>query len=378
MKYFPLKTTVICIIATPVMYVLALMALENYFDRTYKEGIENILIGDTKSLLDGAVSLEERIATNIDVFLRNNQKISALKLKIKIQVVTENGRILYPLFQDIDTLEQNLYGHFDRAEAAQNNFELLNQGLKVVAESDLSHGSRVANLVLVFFFGVATLVFFAGYLKAREKTEKMISDYEKKGQDYKETLSHLNQERLGLFENMKALNAKYEKSKEKAKINEDELFDEIISLEEQLKSFIELKRNKDNEISELKSQVEKYERRKTGKAKRNDFDFYQKRFKTIYKNVEMHRKAVSGYLSLNEDQQIKAEELIRQLDLEPDKVVVKRKVFVGKKHKSPSFEILFAYNGRLYFRKSPNNNVEVLIIGTKNTQQKDMEFLHSL
>ena len=87
---------------------------------------------------------------------------------------------------------------------------------------------------------------------------------------------------------------------------------------------------------------------------------------------------IAGFLDLAEDHQIKAEECIFLLNQNQKKVTIKRKVFSGKKHKTACFEVLFAYNGRLYFRKDENNKTEVLTIGTKNTQTKDMEFLHGL
>ena len=66
------------------------------------------------------------------------------------------------------------------------------------------------------------------------------------------------------------------------------------------------------------------------------------------------------------------------LDRKPENVTIKRKVFSGKKHRTTCFEVLFAYNGRLYFKKNENNSIEVLVIGTKNTQTKDMDFIHKL
>lgn len=82
-------------------------------------------------------------------------------------------------------------------------------------------------------------------------------------------------------------------------------------------------------------------------------------------------------MNLSEDQQIKAEETIHQLDRDPGTVIVKRKVFSGKKHKATCFEVLFAYNGRIYFMNHPNKT-QVVIIGTKHTQTRDMEYLHNL
>jgi hypothetical protein len=188
----------------------------------------------------------------------------------------------------------------------------------------------------------------------------------------------LKRERVELFKNIKQLDKKYQSEQKKAKINEDEMFNEIIGLEDQLNTYIKLKERRDVEINELKSNLEKYERRKSpGKSKRVEYNFTSKRFKALYKNVEMSRKALNGFLNLNEEQQIKAEETIHLLDRDPGSVIVKRKVFSGKKHKATSFEVLFAYNGRLYFMNHPNKT-EVVVIGTKQTQTRDMEYLHNL
>ena len=74
---------------------------------------------------------------------------------------------------------------------------------------------------------------------------------------------------------------------------------------------------------------------------------------------------------------IKAEEVIHQLNDNPGKVSIKRKVF-GKKNRETVFEVIFAYRGRLYFRKTEGSRVEVLVIGTKLTQNKDLNFLDKL
>ena len=41
-------------------------------------------------------------------------------------------------------------------------------------------------------------------------------------------------------------------------------------------------------------------------------------------------------------------------------------------------EVIFSYKGRLYFRKVKDSKIEVLAIGTKNTQARDLEFLDNL
>ena len=74
---------------------------------------------------------------------------------------------------------------------------------------------------------------------------------------------------------------------------------------------------------------------------------------------------------------IKSEEIIHKLNANPDTVPIKRKVF-GKKNRKTVQEVMFAYKGRLYYRKTKDSNLEILAIGTKNTQAKDLEFLDSI
>ena len=59
-----------------------------------------------------------------------------------------------------------------------------------------------------------------------------------------------------------------------------------------------------------------------------------------------------------------------------DLVAVKRKVF-GKKNRETVLDAVFAFKGRLYFRKRDDRRVEVVAIGTKNTQELELEFLSS-
>jgi len=385
MKYFPLKTAIFCLLFTPILYVATLSVYQKYVNDYYLQKIENVFIGDTSKLLEGRVPIDEQIAKNIYTFLKNDWMVQYVGLDLKIFVTTRKGKLIYPTFINADAFENTLPENSDFERIAKQNFDILNHDLTVSVEINLNHGSNIANLILLVYFSVAILIFLIYYnvasLKASHDTKArkaLIDELREEELGHQQLLEDLKRERQGLFENIKSLNAKYQKDKKKLKTNEEEMFDEIISLEEQLNSFIELKQRKEEEIDELKSKIRKYERRKSSKNKRNEFDFIFKRFSVLYKNIDMNRKAISGLLNLNEDQQIKAEECIFLLDQKPDRVTIKRKVFSGKKHKTACLEVLFAYNGRLYFKQNENNKIEVLVLGTKNTQIKDMEFLHKL
>ena len=385
MRYFPLKTIILCLVFTPFFYIATLNVYQKVLNQIYFQKIEDHSIGETPLLLKGLISIEEQLTKNIHAFSKNDRMIQHLGLDFNVIVTTHNGKLLYPTFVDADAFIKNFFEEENLEKTAKRNFGILNEGLKFSVRVNLNHGSRIANLILIGYFSFAILIvlifYKIGSSRAKRDTKiknTLIDDLQKEEQAHKKLLGNIKKERQDLLETIKSLKTRYKEDKKKLKINEDVMFEEIVSLEAQLNSFNELKDKNDEEIKRLKVKIKKYERRKSSKSKRNQFGFIVKHFAVLYKDIEMNRKAISGFLSLNDDQKIKAEECVLLLDRNPDRIIIKRKVFSGKKHNTSCFEVLFAYNGRLYFRKNENNKIEVLVIGTKNPQAKDMEFLHSL
>jgi hypothetical protein len=102
-----------------------------------------------------------------------------------------------------------------------------------------------------------------------------------------------------------------------------------------------------------------------------------KRFRTLYKNLEFHDRAVEGFLGLPADLQLRAEELIYNLNEDSSRLTAKRKVF-SRPGTLTVLEAEFGYKGRLYWRQRKGGKAEILAIGTKNTQGKDLTYLESL
>jgi hypothetical protein len=65
------------------------------------------------------------------------------------------------------------------------------------------------------------------------------------------------------------------------------------------------------------------------------------------------------------------------LNQDPGLVRIKRKVFGHKSHQT-ALEVIFGCKSRLYFRNTKDKRIEVLAIGTKNTQARELEFLARL
>lgn len=384
MKFFPFKIMFVCLLLPPLLYAGSLNFAQRYLDRFYQNRVENIFLGDTDSLYDGSIRIRTAISRNIERFLRNDKLVNNLGIDPDIQIIAGTDTILYP---SLSSDRGELPGDYNETpvDIARRNWEIINKGLKADVSIDLDHGETAANLILSVYLGAAVIVFLLFYKRGltqaeehEKETGKHIDELLKEEEEYRKILKELKTERNRLFKDIDDLNQKYAEDRKKAETNEEEMFNEIISLEEKLNSYIELKQNKEDEIQKLKYKVDELERRKTGSTRRKMYEFMEKRFSILYKNIAMTRKALTGLMELNDEQQIKAEEVIHQLNENPDSVIVKRKVFSGKKSRIAALEVTFAYTGRLYYMQTPEQKIEILLISTKKNQKKDMEYLHNL
>ena len=379
MKFFPLKSTLLCLIAIPVLYTLTLKNVQSGLSRHYLNKIQNIMIANAEPLLQGSETLEERLTANIDHFLAVDGFYQMARPELSVFVTTGKGQILYPTF------EKEKQPRKAPKDVARRNFALLSQGITPTVDVDIPYGSLFANAILSIFLLVSLGIFSPFYYKASrlakeaaDANDSMIEALKEEDRASRSRLADLKQEKQKLSSQMDEIKGQHQKDQNRAKANETEMFDEIVKLEAELETVREQELEKEAEIEDLKSRIQRLEKRKSPKAKRSPEEMIQRRFSALYKGVDFHAKALAGFAALTDDMQIKAEEVILQLDREPEKVIVKRKVFSGKKHKSSALEVIFGYNGRFYFRHLDGGRAEVLVIGNKNTQHKDMEFLHKL
>ncbi len=363
-----------------ILYVLTVQYAERCLKSRYTQVIGNTYIGDTQPLLNGSAALKDTISRNIDRYLGNNVLIP-LGADIKVTVITKYGTVLYPPFFEEKTVPSLSP---DPIKTAAENYELMNEGLVVNVDLKLGHNTLLSNAILVFYILLSLSVLYiyykAGVRKSRQAENEKNQEIERlkeMEQFYSEKLSHLGQDREKLSEESLKIKNALEKEKVKASKTEEQMLEEIIRLEERLKENLVLQREKTEELEELKEKIKQFEKegRKEGKSKARDAD--ARRFKVLYKNLSVHDRAVNGLMGLSDDLRIKAEEVIHQLNENPELVTIKRKVF-GKKSKQTILEVIFAYKGRLYFTKTKENKIEVLAVGSKNSQTKDLEFLDNL
>lgn len=403
MKYFPFKTVLFCIFVIPVLYTMTLMGVERGLCHLYGARIEALIPSTAFVSSENGVRLDPTVRDRLDTLIASTPLLDRLRLFPGISVRGRGGEFIY-LYQMADSFQkssshrqihppppgtepsQSVTRHGVRAEGPSHlETEAASSGDTVAVIFPMCHNTLVPNLVLLLYmFGSCLLFLFfyrRGTLKAERDEKRRVEEIKKLRSDERchiEKLEQLKVERRLLADQLNEVKSDFQEKSRRASITEEELFDEIADLEKKLDGNRSDQLEKEFEIADLKEQLEKLERRKGGGKKRKSTEVLKKRLAVLYKNVDMNRRALSGLMELGDEMQIKAEEVIHQLNADPTAVTVKRKVFAGKKNKTASFEVLFSYNGRLYFRNLDGNRIEVLVIGTKNSQDKDMEFLHEV
>lgn len=382
MKFLSLRILILCILLPPVLYIFSVQSIERHLKSRYTNEIEDIYLKDTRPLFEGSIRLKDAINRNINRYLQGKALI-ALGVKVAITVTSKQNTILYPAV--VDAKEASLLPN-DAMQTASNNYKLMNEGLKVNVDLGLEHNTLLTNAILGFYIFASILVlsfyYWTGVKKARqEEMEKNSELYRLKEVElnHADNLKDLMKDKKTLISEIKKIKKQLKKENIKARKNEDEMIKEIVALEEKIHNKIYLLNERQEEIDALKEKIKLFEKeaRKESKQKAKVYNSVRKRFKTLYKNISIEKKAIIGFLDLTEDMKIKSEEIIHKLNENPKIVPIKRKVF-SKKSRATVQEVIFAYNGRLYFRASKNSRIEILTIGTKNTQTRDLEYLDGI
>ena len=380
MRFLSFKILALCILLPPLLYIASALLIERYAHNRYAREIEETYIGDPQPLLQGSLPLKQAISKNIDRYLQSKSLV-ALGVAVDVAVTTKNGRILYPAaFEPGD--EAPLIS--DPAAVAAENFALMNQKITVDVKTGFEHNRLLSNTILIASILLPLLILFFHYKSAArraavEEQEKSleIDRLKKLEAENIQQLQALARERQSLQSELEVLQGILSDEQKKAERNEDDLIEEIESLEKKLERNIALQNTQQQEISALKEEIERSEKGRQPTRKARPADTVRKRFRVLYKNLAISDRAISGYIDLSEELKLKAEELIHQLNSDPAAVTIKRKVFGGKGHKTV-LEVIFGYKGRLYFRNTKKQQVEILAIGTKNTQARELEYLAKL
>jgi len=382
MKNFPYKILFLCMFLPPVFYLLTIQGVENYLHRQQVCRLGNILIGDMDALLEGRYSVREEVPRNLGEYLKQSW-LPELGVEMDILVKTKDGRIIYPPPSQPNQDSPVGGPGFNYLEVAADNYQALKDGLDLSLSLRVRFGGWLSIGILLFyiFSSLAVLQHFVRKsIRAAEEAEaEQNRRIQELSQNLKEAGLRLEQIRSREAEYRERM-AALKREKEELSRDVDGLLEEMENLEKGLEEEKSLKEKVQSEMSRTREELEGLrirEKHPGASKKRKRLEAAQKRFKVLYKDITMTDRAVEGYLSLPEKQQLKAEEIISRLNHNGGQVHVRRKVFT-KGGKKDILETEFSYAGRLYFQRDAGAGIKVLAIGTKNTQTKDLAYLETV
>lgn len=390
MKRFPFRIMFLCIFLPPICYVLTLQGLERYLQGREYSLLNRVLVQNLDALYQGRYTVQEEIARNVRDHLRGSIK-NSLGISTNVLVKTRDDRILYPsrLTRTLENSSSstelpsgNAQEPANYVEVASENFKILNDGLVLTVDLKIRQNSWISNGILLFYVFVSLFVLQRAIVKRIRETEREEAEQRKVIENLTEDLSTAE----ARLQEVEGKEAEYRKKitelhRDKAELSKDVdgLLEELEKQESGLQAQRQLKETLGSEVSRLRQELDLLKGKLSKpKHKRKAFDVAQKRFRVLYKNLLFTDRALEGFLSLTEEVQLKAEEMIHRLNEDESQVTVRRKVF-GKGGKMDVLEADFAYSGRLYFQKdTQSTKTRVVAIGTKNSQEKDLAYLENI
>lgn len=380
MKSFPYKILFLCIFLPPICYTITIKVLEGYYQNRETLKLNHVLIQDHEALYEGRYGIKEEIDRNIGEYLGRGF-MYRLGVRTNVLVKTKDDRILYPAGVKDDLNYSTLEFTTDALnyiDMAAENYRILNEGLVISVAVRIKHNGWISNSILIFYVFLAVLTIRAFIRKSVSETEKLETEQKELIKNLsgklKKNESRLSEVKLKEDDYLKKI-VGLRKDKGNLSRDIDGLLDEMEKLEHGLEDQRDVKEETEIELLQLGEELDRMKgklqkTRKKGKKGKA----VGKRFKVLYKNVAFTEKAVEGFLSLSDEFQLKAEEIIHRLNEDASKVSVKRKVF-GKGGKMNVLEIDFSYSGRVYFRRDSHSGTKIIAIGTKKSQDQDLVYL---
>lgn len=202
-----------------------------------------------------------------------------------------------------------------------------------------------------------------------------LQEVEPAKQEHRDEIARLQSDQLELQAQLDLLAAEERELRNRA--------DRAVVLEEEGRALEELLEEatddlgaKNLEIRELEKnlkRVSKIAGSSGGRSKESEV--LAKRMRTLYPRLDIDDRAIDDIVALqDETTKLRAEECIKRLGDDADNVGVRRKVGGIPNHLAV-YELGFAGKRRIYYAKVKNGRFRVLVVGAKNTQQNDLDYI---
>lgn len=412
MRDFSFRFITAAILAFVFLYIFSLKGGEALISGRVKDAVRQAVTVNPEDLLAGKAIFADLVPDRVREALAQGWILNLRKLGVGLDVVVQTGEgmTLYPRVTEWFPLyglsaplggpdapafmrPGRALGARSDAEIARENYRLMRHALVVDVRATIGNNTWLANGILIFYlFGLLQVL----WLHAR----RFVLRTEQEKLEIAERLDRESAERVARIETeLKRVSGKLGEASrrgservskiralesEKAKLEEklggwswedvSELENDLESLEAQLSQAKADKKQHEKKIDEISSRAQKREGRAGPRGRAREAELLEKRLRILYKNLEFEHRVVADLVNMGDDDaMLRAEEVIKRLNDRDENLPLRRKV--GGIERGNFFELGFAGKRRIYFCQGEGGKMRIVLIGAKNTQDKDLSYL---
>lgn len=383
------RVTYVAIALFVLLYVFSVKGVEQLLGRAFSARIAEAVRVDP-----GEGPVAEQIQSRVDAAIRDSIWVRLGGVRVTAIVIGADG--------------QPIYAGGRRIPSPMPGDPLLEAQRILPATADVvvsvQHNSLTANAILVAYAALLIQTLFlydrrrqrlederlGEALAAREATAARAAEIEAElarlsrevddriEAEVSEEMGSLRAERARLQQKLDALARRETELRAQAAGLQEALHSERAGLEEMLDEALADLSRKDEELRAVQEKLKGAEKQKPAAPRARDVDLLAHRLRTLYKNLEFDDHAISDLIGLrDESMKLRAEEEIKRLSDDVETAAVRRKVGGLPSHLT-IFELGFAGKGRIYYTLGRQRRFRVLVVGAKNTQKTDLEYLSRL
>jgi hypothetical protein len=207
--------------------------------------------------------------------------------------------------------------------------------------------------------------------------QRRLAEVEPAEEFQQEEIRELESERAALQQKLATVEHREQELRAQA-VKSAELDRERRTLEEMLDEALGDVSRRDGEIQALEARLKRAARESSPGGRVREGEHLGRRLRTLYKSLEIDDRAVESLVELrDETMKLKAEEALKRLSDEPDTAAIRRKVG-GLPPQLAIFELGFGGKGRIYYQRGEVRRYRILLVGAKNSQKTDLEYLSRL
>ncbi|MEN8182838.1 MAG: hypothetical protein ABFS46_09930 [Myxococcota bacterium] len=387
------RFTYVAIFVFLLLYVFSVQLAETLLDAHYREAVAQAAQGVSER-----GSVVANIRDRVDGVLGGSPWTGTWGVQVTPIVLGADGSILYVGGHAVPTGTE-----LDPVAALEEAQRVLPASTDIV--TTVPHGALLANAILVLYAGLLVQLLFVRSraqarreaeqlrlaLEARDQTSQRAQRIEGELESVRSKLAEVAPEREGHAEEIRQLQRERGQlqgqldalaSREAALRLESHaasgLQEEHQALEELLDEALQDLSGKETEIRSLETKLKRASRSRSSQSRGREAEQLGRRLRTLYKNLEVDERAVADLVGLGDESlKLKAEENLKRLSDDADNAAVRRKVG-GLPPYLAIFELGFAGKGRIYYTRGHKRRFRVLLVGAKNTQKTDLEYLSRL